>query len=106
VITLAFAHVAPRGPVALLTSWPLYGVVIAGIGGLLLTQTAYQDDRPLITLPVISAVVPAASVAVRCGHPRVWRPPRPAPAGRACAARAVIVTSLALATLARASRIV
>jgi drug/metabolite transporter (DMT)-like permease len=104
VVTLAFAHVAPRGPVAVLTSWPLYGVVIAGIGGLLLTQTAYQAGHPLVTLSLISAVTPVASVAIGWGI--LGESLRLGPASEAGAALAVIVTSLALATLARASRIV
>lgn len=103
VVTLAFAHVAPRGAVAVLSSWPLYGVVIAGIGGLLLTQTAYQAGHPLVTLSLISAVTPVASVAIGWGV--LGESLRLGPASEACAALAVIVTSLALATLARASRI-
>jgi drug/metabolite transporter (DMT)-like permease len=104
VITLAFAHAATRGLVTLLTSWPLYAVVAAGIGGLLLTQTAYQADQPLITLAVISAVTPVVSVAVGWGI--LGESLRLGPVSEAGAALAVTVTSLALAVLARASRIV
>jgi hypothetical protein len=42
-------------------------VVACGIGNILLTQTAYQTGRPMITLPVISAVAPVASVAIGIG---------------------------------------
>ncbi|MCW2931795.1 MAG: hypothetical protein JWM19_2757 [Actinomycetia bacterium] len=49
VVTMAFAHVASHGPVAVATSWTAYAVVACGLGSLLLTQSAYQAGRPLIT---------------------------------------------------------
>ena len=64
VLTMAFAQTARHGLVAIATSWPTYALVVGGLASLVVTQTAYQADRPLLTLPVIAAVMPFASVAV------------------------------------------
>jgi hypothetical protein len=101
VVTMALSGVAGHGVVAVLTSWPLYTLVAAGLGSLLLTQTAYQAAHPMITLPVIAAVTPLASVAIGIGFlgelTRLG-------AGRAIAAGVVAVgTGAALVILARAA---
>jgi drug/metabolite transporter (DMT)-like permease len=101
VVTMAFAHVAGHGPVAIVTSWTVYAVIVCGIGNVLLTQTAYQTGRPMITLPIISAVQPVASVAI--GIWLLGETPRVGAAGQAGAAFAVLVTCLALAFLARSA---
>ena len=49
---------------AAVTSWPPYALIVAGLASLALAQTAYQTDAPLITLPVITVVMPLASLAV------------------------------------------
>lgn len=64
VVTKALAHEAGHGITAITGSWPVYALVAGGICSLLLTQSAYQAARPMITLPVIAAVTPMASVAV------------------------------------------
>ena len=64
VLTMAFAHTLAHGPSAVATSWPLYALIVAGPASLALTQAAYQTDAPLITLPIISAVTPLASLTV------------------------------------------
>ena len=64
VITMAFAHVFTHGLGATATSWPLYALIVGGLTSLALTQAAYQTNALLITLPVISAVTPLASLAV------------------------------------------
>lgn len=99
VVTMAFARVAGHGLAALATSWTTYAVVLGGIGNLLLTQTAYQAGRPMITLPVISAVTPIASVATGIGL--LGETPRLGTTGLAAAAVVAVVTGLALASLAR-----
>jgi drug/metabolite transporter (DMT)-like permease len=99
VVTMAFAHVASHGPAAVVTSWTCYAVVGCGIGNILLTQTAYQTGRPMITLPVISAVTPVASVAIGIGL--LGETPRIGVAAELAAGFAVLVTSLALGCLAR-----
>ena len=99
VVTMAFSHVATQGLAALATSWTGYALVAAGAGTVLLTQTAYQTGRPLITLPVISAVTPIASVAIGLGL--LGETPGSGMAAHVGAGVAVVVTSLALACLAR-----
>jgi len=99
VVTMAFSHAVSHGPAAIATSWTVYAVVACGIGNVLLTQTAYQTGRPMITLPVISAVAPVASVALGIGL--LGETPRTSVAGDVLAGFAVLVTSLALGCLAR-----
>jgi drug/metabolite transporter (DMT)-like permease len=99
VVTLAFSHVASHGLVAVGTSWSVYALVVCGAGNVLLTQSAYQTGRPMITLPIISAVAPVASVAIGIGI--LGETPRTGVLGGVAAAAAVLVTSLALACLAR-----
>jgi len=99
VVTMAFSHEVGHGPAALATSWTIYALVICGAGNVLLTQTAYQTGRPILTLPIIAAVTPLASVAVGVGL--LGETPRIGLAGGVAAGLAVFVTSLALARLAR-----
>jgi hypothetical protein len=101
VVTMAFSHVATHGPAALATSWTTYALVVSGVGNVLLTQTAYQVGRPMITLPVISAVTPVTSVVLGVGL--LGETPGLGITGGLAAAVAVLVTSVALACLARAN---
>ena len=98
VVTMAFSHVAGHGPAALATSWPVYAVVACGAANVLLTQTAYQTGRPILTLPIIAAVTPVVSVAVGIGL--LGETPRIGVPGAIAAGLAVLVTSIALACLA------
>ena len=100
VVTMAVSHaVAGHGLAALATSWSGYALVVCGAGNVLLTQFAYQAGRPMLTLPVIAAVTPLASVAVGAGL--LGEAPGTGAAGAVIAGLAVLVTSLALAYLAR-----
>jgi len=99
VVTMAFSHVASQGPAAVATSWTAYALVACGVGNVLLTQTAYQTGRPMITLPIISAVTPVASVAIGIGL--LGEMPGNGVASGVAVACAVVITSLALACLAR-----
>jgi len=101
VVTLAFTHVASHGPAMIATSWTTYALVVCGTGNVLLTQSAYQTGRPLITLPIISAVTPVVSVAIGVGL--LGETPRIGGIGALAACFAVLVTSLALAVLARSA---
>lgn len=62
VVTAAFAHAVSTGVV--LTSWPAYVLLVGGLLSLLITQTAYQVDEPLTTLPLIATVMPLATLSV------------------------------------------
>jgi drug/metabolite transporter (DMT)-like permease len=101
VVTMAFSHAASHGVAPLLTSWTVYALVVCGAGNVLLTQTAYQAGRPMVTLPIIAAVTPMASVAVGIGL--LGETPRTGLAGGVAAGFAVLVISLALACLARSA---
>ena len=101
VVTMAFAHVASHGPAALFTSWTVYALAVCGAGNVLLTQTAYQAGRPMVTLPVIAAVTPVTSVAIGIGL--LGETPRAGLAVAVAACCAVLVASVALACLARSA---
>jgi drug/metabolite transporter (DMT)-like permease len=101
VVTLGFSHVAGHGVVALFTSWTVYALIVCGAGNVLLTQTAYQTGQPLITLPIIASVTPVASVAIGIGL--LGETPHAGLAGGIAAGFAVLVTSVALACLARSA---
>jgi drug/metabolite transporter (DMT)-like permease len=99
VVTLGFSHVAGHGVAALFTSWTIYALIVCGTGNVLLTQTAYQTGQPMITLPIIASVTPVASVAIGIGL--LGETPHAGLAGGIAAGFAVLVTSIALACLAR-----
>jgi drug/metabolite transporter (DMT)-like permease len=101
VVTLAFSHLAAHGVTALLTSWPVYALIIVGIGNVLLTQTAYQAGCPMVTLPVIAAVAPLASVALGIGL--LGELPRTGVPAALAAALSVLITAAALVRLARSA---
>jgi drug/metabolite transporter (DMT)-like permease len=101
VVTMGFSHVAGHGLAALLTSWTLYAVIICGAGNVLLTQTAYQTGYPMVTLPIIAAVTPVASVAIGIGL--LGETPGTGVAGLVVAGVAVLIACLALARLARSA---
>jgi len=63
VVTMAFSQVATGGLTGMASSWPAYALMLGGPCSLLLTQTAYQAGRPMITLPVIAVITPLASLA-------------------------------------------
>ena len=60
----ALTGIALHGPVALFTSWQLYAVLIAGAGGLLLNQLAFQAGPLAASLPAIAMVDPLFSIAL------------------------------------------
>jgi hypothetical protein len=101
VVTMAFSHVAGHGPAALFTSWTVYALIVAGAANVLLTQTAYQTGYPMVTLPIIASVTPVASVAIGIGL--LGERLQTGVAGAIAAGLAVLVTSVALARLARSA---
>jgi hypothetical protein len=64
VATMALSEIFGRGITGVAGSWPVYALAAGGLCSLLLTQSAYQAARPMVTLPVIAAVTPMASVAI------------------------------------------
>jgi drug/metabolite transporter (DMT)-like permease len=99
VVTMAFSHAVSGGLTGMAGSWATYALMLGGPCSLLLTQTAYQAGRPMITLPVIAVVTPVASLVT--GSLLLGEPARPGALGGAVAALAVLVTSAGLVMLAR-----
>jgi hypothetical protein len=80
-------------------SWATYALMLGGPCSLLLTQTAYQAGRPMITLPVIAVVTPVASLAA--GNLLLGESTQLGVLSGAVAALAVLVTAAGLVVLAR-----
>jgi drug/metabolite transporter (DMT)-like permease len=55
---------AVRGPLAALTSWQLYTVIVVGAVGLFLSQLAFQAGPLTASLPAIATVDPLLSIVV------------------------------------------
>jgi hypothetical protein len=99
VVTMAFSHVVSGGLTGVAGSWATYALMVGGPCSLLLTQTAYQAGRPMITLPVIAVATPVASLAA--GNLLLGESAQLGVLGCAVAALAVVVTSAGLVVLAR-----
>jgi hypothetical protein len=99
VVTMAFSHVVSGGLTGMAGSWATYALMLGGPCSLLLTQTAYQAGRPMITLPVIAVVTPVASLAA--GNLLLGESAQLGVLTGAVAALAVLVTSAGLVVLAR-----
>jgi drug/metabolite transporter (DMT)-like permease len=99
IVTMAFSHVVSGGLTGMAGSWATYALMLGGPCSLLLTQTAYQAGRSMITLPVIAVVTPAASLAA--GNLLLGESARLGVLTGALAALAVLVTSAGLVVLAR-----
>jgi hypothetical protein len=99
VVTMVFSHVVSGGLTGMAGSWATYALMLGGPCSLLLTQTAYQAGRPMITLPVIAVVTPVASLAA--GNLLLGESAQLGVLRGAVAALAVLVTSAGLVVLAR-----
>jgi drug/metabolite transporter (DMT)-like permease len=98
-VTMAFSHVVSGGLTGMVGSWATYALMLGGPCSLLLTQTAYQAGRQMITLPVIAVVTPVASLAV--GNLLLGESAHLGVLSGAVAALAVLVTLAGLMVLAR-----
>jgi hypothetical protein len=99
VVTMAFSHVVSGGLTGMAGSWATYALMLGGPCSLLLTQTAYQAGRPMITLPVMAVVTPVGSLAA--GNLLLGESARLGVLSGAVAALAVLVTLAGLVLLAR-----
>jgi hypothetical protein len=99
VVTMAFSHVVSGGLTGMAGSWATYALMLGGPCSLLLTQTAYQAGRPMVTLPVIAVVTPLASLAA--GNLLLGESAQLGVSSGAVVALAVLVTSAGLVVLAR-----
>jgi hypothetical protein len=98
-VTMALSHAVSGGLAGIAGSWATYALILGGPCSLLLTQTAYQAGRPMITLPVIAVVSPIASLTA--GSLLLGESARLGALGGAVAALAVLATSAGLVVLAR-----
>jgi drug/metabolite transporter (DMT)-like permease len=64
VLTKAFSHVTEHGLATTVTSWVPYALAAAGLGAMLLTQTAYQAGLPKVSLPIITVTDPLVSCGI------------------------------------------
>jgi drug/metabolite transporter (DMT)-like permease len=99
IVTMVFAHSVSGGLDGMATSWATYALMLGGPCSLLLTQTAYQAGRPMITLPVSAVVTPVASLAA--GDLLLGESARLGLLTGALAVLAVLATLAGLAVLAR-----
>src|SRR6185437_7594721 len=99
VVTMVFSHVVSGGLTGVAGSWATYALMLGGPCSLLLTQTAYQAGRPMVTLPVIAVVTPVASLAA--GNLLLGDSARFGLLSGAVATLAVLATSAGLVVLAR-----
>lgn len=99
VVTMAFSHAVSAGLPVLASSWATYALLLGGPCSLLLTQTAYQAGRPMVTLPVIAVVTPVTSLAA--GNLLLGDTAQFGVLSGAVAALAVLATSAGLVVLAR-----
>ncbi len=99
VLTKAVVGLIGNGPVAVVTSWQTYGLIVIGVGGTYLQQLSFQAGALQASLPVITVLEPlvAAVLGVTLLHEQI----------RASGARfvllivAVVAMVVATAALAR-----
>lgn len=60
----AITDIAVRSPIAVLTSWQLYTVVVLGGAGLLLNQLAFQAGPLTASLPATASIDPLLSIVI------------------------------------------
>jgi drug/metabolite transporter (DMT)-like permease len=65
---------AADGATALLTTWPVYALAVAGLGGVMCNQLAYRSARLSSSMPVLNAV--DCLVAVTFGYVLFHEVPR------------------------------
>lgn len=63
-LTKTTAHLLGQGLVPLVTNWQPYVLVVAGAGGMLLSQSAFQAGVLDFSLPTMTVVDPIASIAI------------------------------------------
>ena len=93
-------NILQQGVLTLLESWQLYGLIVVGVTGLMLSQVAYRTGPMTASLPAINTVDPLVSVMIGWGvfdeHFRVGAP--------AITAEAVALALTMMATVALSRR--
>jgi hypothetical protein len=91
----ALVHVTLQGPVAALTSWPLWVLAVLGIWGIVVHQRAYTHAPLRVSLPALSVANPLTGMAFGILAFRETPASGPAALLGAAAGLAVIVASVA-----------
>jgi len=63
-LTKTSAHLLGHRPVAILTHWQPYVLILFGAAGMLLSQSAFQAGALHLSLPTMTVVDPLASIAI------------------------------------------
>jgi drug/metabolite transporter (DMT)-like permease len=63
-LTKTVSHALDRGLLHLLASWPAYALVVAGVGGMVIAQSAFQAGSLAASLPMLTISNLLAGVAV------------------------------------------
>jgi drug/metabolite transporter (DMT)-like permease len=63
-LTKAAAHLLNGGVVALFESWEVYALIVGGVLGMLLAQSAFQAGALDASLPVLTVVDPVVSILI------------------------------------------
>ena len=63
-LTKTTSHLLARGLLPLLTHWQPYVLVVFGVGGMLLAQSAFQAGALDLSLPTMTVVDPVVSIAI------------------------------------------
>ena len=63
-LTKTTSHLLSRGLLPLLTHWQPYVLVVFGVGGMLLAQSAFQAGALDLSLPTMTVVDPVVSIAI------------------------------------------
>jgi drug/metabolite transporter (DMT)-like permease len=63
-LTKTSSHLLDRGPILLLAHWQPYALLIVGIGGMVIAQSAFQAGSLDSSLPTMSVVDPIVSIVI------------------------------------------
>jgi drug/metabolite transporter (DMT)-like permease len=63
-LTKASSHLFERGVLHLFTHWEPYGLAVAGVLGMLVTQSAFQAGPLDASLPALTVIDPVVSIAI------------------------------------------
>jgi hypothetical protein len=59
----ATVHVATTGPLAVVSRWPLWALIVTGVWALVVNQRAYTHAPLDVSLPVLTVTNPIVAVA-------------------------------------------
>jgi drug/metabolite transporter (DMT)-like permease len=63
-LTKTSSHLFDRGPIALFGHWQPYALLVAGVGGMVIAQSAFQAGSLDASLPTMSVVDPVVSIVI------------------------------------------